>query len=583
MTLTTLDQPIDVLADAAEITGAIYARVSSTGQLGRGDDDDGDGYSIPAQVEACKRDLEARGARVVKIYIERAESARSDDRPELQRMMRELPGLGLRFLGVHKVDRLARNRLDDAQLYEQLVGMGITLTSATENIDETPAGRLMHGMLATFAEYYSNNLATEIKKGLNQKHLNGGTPFKPPIGYMPKRELIGNQDIRTVIVDEERAPFIQEAFDLYATGNWTTRSLARHLESRGLRSRPTPKQGSRVLKASAIQEILRNPYYMGVVVYCGRRVPNGRHTRLVDPDTFDHVQALLAARSVAGDRPHKHQHYLRGTLYCAKCGGRLLYSRHRGNGGMYEYFCCIKRLSRKQGGRCDSRHYSVPQIEQAIVEHYRTINLTERVREAIWADVRRDAEERTVIVQKDIERHQNKIKKLTDNQARLVQLSYQGLVTNEVLATEQQRLETEKLQAQRLLDAAELHARDIESALDGALAKTRTPHATYLASTPLERRLLNQTFFKRILVGDDGTIESAELTPIYAALSTWEPKLGQIQARKLAHPATKARKRSRSASPDPGSRGQGSHNEVMVELVGLEPTASAMPWRRSPS
>lgn len=163
MTLTTLDQPIDVLADAAEITGAIYARVSSTGQLGRGDDDDGDGYSIPAQVEACKRDLEARGARVVKIYIERAESARSDDRPELQRMMRELPGLGLRFLGVHKVDRLARNRLDDAQLYEQLVGMGITLTSATENIDETPAGRLMHGMLATFAEYYSNNLATEIR------------------------------------------------------------------------------------------------------------------------------------------------------------------------------------------------------------------------------------------------------------------------------------------------------------------------------------------------------------------------------------------------------------------------------------
>lgn len=71
---------------------------------------------------------------------------------------------------------------------------------------------------------------------------------------------------------------------------------------------------------------------------------------------------LAATRS----RRTKHQHYLRGTLYCAKCGGRLLYSRHRGNGGMYEYFCCIKRSSRQQGGRCDSRHYSVPQVEQAI-------------------------------------------------------------------------------------------------------------------------------------------------------------------------------------------------------------------------
>src|ERR1700688_2675669 len=80
------------------LTAAIYARVSSTGQLGRGDDDDGDGYSIPAQIQACERDLEARGARVVKVYIERAESARSDDRPVLQQMLREIAGLSVRFL-----------------------------------------------------------------------------------------------------------------------------------------------------------------------------------------------------------------------------------------------------------------------------------------------------------------------------------------------------------------------------------------------------------------------------------------------------------------------------------------------------
>jgi site-specific DNA recombinase len=558
---------------------AIYARVSSSGQLGRGDDEDGDGYSIPAQVKACEREAEARGATVIKAYIERAESARSDDRPVLQQMMGELPALGVRYLIVHKVDRLARNRLDDAQLYERLVGMNITLVSASENIDETPAGRLMHGMLATFAEYYSNNLATEIRKGLRQKHENGGTPFKPPIGYRSKRTLIGNQDIRTVIVDKERAPYIQEAFDLYATGNWTTKTLAAHLEQRGLRSRETPKVASRPVKAKTIQEVLRNPYYVGVVVYCGRRVI-GRHKKLVDPDTFDRVQALLSARSVAGDRPHKHQHYLRGTLYCAACGGRLLYSKHRGNGGEYEYFCCIGRTSRRQGGRCQSRHYSVHEIEAAITEHYRTVQLPKPVREAIWADVRRDADERSSIVAKDIERHQRKIKTLTDNQARLVQMSYEGLVSNEVLASEQQRLEAEKLQASRLLEAAELHARDIETALDGALAKTKTPRATYLASTPLERRLLNQTFFKRILVGEDGTIEGAELTTVYAALATWEPRLGKPRHLTALPSPTKG---SSKKNPDPVFRGQGSHNDVMVELVGLEPTTSCMPCKRSSS
>ena len=571
------DQPNHDHEPAA--TAAIYARVSSTGQLGRDGDEDGDGYSIPAQVKACEREGEARGATVIKAYVERAESARSDDRPVLQQMMRELPALGVRYLIVHKVDRLARNRLDDATLYERLLGMNITLVSASENIDETPAGRLMHGMLATFAEYYSNNLATEIKKGLRQKHESGGTPFKPPAGYLSKRTLVAGQDIRTVIVDEERAPFIHEAFDLYATGNWTTRALAAHLESRGLRSRPTPRVPSRPLGVTAIQKVLRNPYYIGVVVYRGRRV-TGRHKPLIDRDTFDRVQALLSARSVAGDRPHKHEHYLRGTLYCAECGRRLLYGKYRGNGGEYEYFCCIGRLSRRQGGRCQSRHYAVHEVEEAVAEHYRTVRVDPRVREAIWADVHRDADERTAVVAQDIERHRRKIKRLVDNQARVVQLSYRGLVSDEVLASEQQRLEGEKLRVQRLLEQAELHARDIESALDGALAKASTPHATYLASTPLERRLLNQTFFKRILVGDQRTVESAELTPVYEALSAWEPRLGKPRHLQAVTPPAKGAK---SANPDPVSRGQGLHSGRMVEPTGIEPVTSCLQSRRSPS
>src|ERR1017187_3844697 len=91
-------------------SAAIYARVSSTGQLGR--DGDEDGYSLPAQVEACKKEAISRGAEMAKVYMERAESARSDDRPVLQQMLRVLPALGVKYLIVHKVDRLARNRLD---------------------------------------------------------------------------------------------------------------------------------------------------------------------------------------------------------------------------------------------------------------------------------------------------------------------------------------------------------------------------------------------------------------------------------------------------------------------------------------
>ncbi|MGH2911011.1 MAG: recombinase family protein [Solirubrobacteraceae bacterium] len=388
-----------------------YVRVSSTGQLGRDGDEDGDGYSIPAQVQQCEREAGTLGVPFAKVYIERAESAKSDDRPVLQAMLPELliikalPMVNLKYLIIPKVDRLARNRLDDALLCQKLVGWGIKLVSATENIDETPSGQLMHGMLAVFSEYYSNNLATEVMKGLRRKHETGGTPHKPPIGYLSKRELIGGKDIRSVIVDKQRSPLIKEAFSLYATGDWSLHKLAAYLEQKGLRSRGTPKYPERPLTASRIHGMLHNLYYMGVVTWNGQRYP-GHHESLVDPDTFDQVQALLAVARVGGERPQKHEHYLRGSIFCGRCLGRLLYGRHRSRSGKhYEYFCCNNRTVRRRG-QCTSGHYSVSVTEDNIIEHvYSTVFLPPRVREQIRDELRRELTERTSVIEHQAKRH----------------------------------------------------------------------------------------------------------------------------------------------------------------------------------
>ena len=247
---------------------AVYVRVSSTGQLGRDGDDDG--YSIPAQVRGCEHKAAELGVIVHEPYIGRAESARSDDRPVLQRMLAELPSLGVKYLIVHKVDRLARNRTEDGLLYQRLLAMGVTLVSATENIDATPAGRLMHGMLATFAEYYSNNLATEVLKGLTQKAKTGGTPNRVPIGYLNVRQMVAGREIRTVAVDPERAPFVRLAFDEYATGRWSIGALTDHLNALGLRTRQTPKHPPKEVARSLIQAMLHNRYYIGEISWNGQ-------------------------------------------------------------------------------------------------------------------------------------------------------------------------------------------------------------------------------------------------------------------------------------------------------------------------
>jgi len=111
---------------------------------------------------------------------------------------------------VHKFDRLARNRLDDVENHRRLVEAGVTLVSATENIDETPSGMLLHGIMSSIAEFYSKNRATEFTKGLTQKFETGGTPMRAPIGYLNvrKRDEHG-REYRTVEIDPEHAPLVR--------------------------------------------------------------------------------------------------------------------------------------------------------------------------------------------------------------------------------------------------------------------------------------------------------------------------------------------------------------------------------------
>ena len=120
------------------------------------------------------------------------------------------------------VDRLARSREDDVAIALAIKRSGAQLVSATENIDDTPSGKRLHGIMATIAEFYSANLSAEASKGLQQKAKLGGTVPLAPIGYLNVIERYeGAKEIRTVGIDPERAPHVRWAFETFATGDWT--------------------------------------------------------------------------------------------------------------------------------------------------------------------------------------------------------------------------------------------------------------------------------------------------------------------------------------------------------------------------
>ncbi len=296
-----------VEADAPLQLAVSYLRVSTREQAERGGADEG--FSIPAQREANQRKATELGARVVREFIDAGESGRSADRDGLQEMLAFIAATRVQFCLVHKLDRLARNRVDDVKIHEALLAAGVTLVSATESIDQTPSGMLVHGIMSSIAEFYSRNLATEVTKGLTQKLAQGGTPMRAPIGYFNVRRTDAQgREVRTVEIDPERAPLIRWAFETYAKCETSVTGLLRDLTARGLVTVPSPKRPSKPLGKNTLYKLLTNPYYAGVIRYKGALHP-GAHEPLIEPALFDQVQALLKARNARMTRHVTHAHH----------------------------------------------------------------------------------------------------------------------------------------------------------------------------------------------------------------------------------------------------------------------------------
>jgi hypothetical protein len=274
---------------------------------------------------------------------------------------------------VHKVDRLARSREDDVAINLAIRQAGAQLVSATENIDETPSGKLLHGIMATIAEFYSSNLAAEAKKGMRQKAILGGTPGLAPLGYVNVRERVDGREIRTVVIDPDRSPLIQWMFEAYGSGEWTMPQLQVELERRGLRIPATARRPSRPVSIQHIDKILRNRYYIGYVTFEGVEY-EGRHPALIDLATFERARAVCKARRETREKTQKHPHYLKGSVYCGQCAGRLGVTNATNRWGtVYPYFYCINRMRLKN---CQQRAILIAEVEAGVAEQWTRVQLT---------------------------------------------------------------------------------------------------------------------------------------------------------------------------------------------------------------
>lgn len=266
----------------------IYARYSSDNQREE---------SIEGQIRECTAFAEKNGVTILRHYIDRAFSAKTDNRPEFQNMVKDSGRRLFDMVIVWKLDRFARNRYDSARYKATLKKNGVKVVSATEVISDGAEGIILESVLEGYAEYYSADLSEKVVRGMTENALkskyNGGTL---PIGYMIDSEQYFQLDPLT-------APFVLEAFQRYAEGA-TMKEIRDYLNQQGVKNtRGQP------LTYNSVQHLLNNRRYIGEYTYRDIVVPEGIPA-IVPQDLFDRVQERLAKNKKAPARHKAEDDYL---------------------------------------------------------------------------------------------------------------------------------------------------------------------------------------------------------------------------------------------------------------------------------
>lgn len=550
--------------ETAPVKALIYLRVSTARQATK--NGEAEGYSIPAQREACLRKARELGAEVIDEFVDAGASARSADRIQLQRMLERVRVGDISYVIVHKLDRLARSRIDDAEIATIFHLSGTTLVSVSEQVDDSPSGSLLHGIMAAIAEHYSNNLSHEAKKGMAEKVRRGGTNGVAPLGYLNVTEKIKGVEVRTVKIDDERAPHVIWAFDQYATGEWSISTLRDALEERGFKSRTTRKLVGKPLNSSQVHRLLTNPYYKGQLRYKGV-LYDGAHEPLVDDVVWQHVQDVLAGRRIAGDRSWRHSHYLKGSLRCARCKGRIGYATAKGRGGDYDYFFCIGRHTGRT--TCDLPYLGVPDIEDAVARQWIAVQFTDdqiaEFSQRARDDLHRSAESgsRLVADQKrrlaELERHKQK----------LIDAYMADALPIEELKPRQHRVGTEIADAKRLIQNAQTASDEVSNRLEQVIQLLQHAEQLYATAGNEAREILNTAVFQVF------EIDSIADTTTNIPAVTTAPLTGPVAA------VTGCKERT----PEELSLPEGSNLTLLAVTEGFEPSVDLHPQtlsRRSP-
>ena len=480
------------------IPAALYARVSSDRQ-------DVD-LSVAAQLRALRDYAERNGYLVAREYVDEAESGRTADRPQFRRMLDEAakPEAPFKEILVWKFSRFTRKREHAVAFKAMLRRRGVRVVSITEHADDSPTGKLMEAIIESVDEFYSENLAQEVVRGMREAASRGfWVASRVPYGYRKLMVQDGAKKRPTLELNPATAPVVQRIFGMAEVGRGIL-DITRTLNDEGI-ANPT----GRLWSKNGVHIILRNPVYTGTLVWGADAKDKADPVRvekafpaIISKTQFRRVNRKLHSRAPKRSHPRRigSSYLLSGLIKCKVCNRAL--SGQDAKSGKFSYYVC-QSVMKRGSGACDAPRLNARRFEELVVGKIRENVLTES---SIRELVKLVDEEMDGVAKEQRQRLETIESELVDVRRRLDRL-YNLVETTDLDIEDFKPRIREHRERQERLEATAEEARSILSQRREVLddVETITAYAQDLSvflneSELTERRAFIESFVKEIVV-----------------------------------------------------------------------------------
>ena len=338
------------MAKANDNDTLTYTRVSSDEQRQKG-------YSLDYQRKETDLYCKNKNLNIVRHFSE-SHTAKKPGRPAFNEMLKFAKKKGIKNLVFLKSDRASRNPVDSAQLSYMAEYEGFNVHLVQDNLilsqKSKPQDFLIFEINNCFSNLYPRNLSIEVSSKMLEKAEQGYYPSRPMCGYVTvkiaKRAYLK--------IDPEKAPFIKEIFEKYATGQYSYKLLAAEMRLRGFMVSNCVKCGK-----NNIEDILNNPVYMGDFMWKGKRY-KGKHDPIVSPELYYQCQKIIKQRSLG---TNKSRNFLyTGVIKCKKCGCQFVGEIKKNK---YIYYHCTGN----RGGDCNKKWLKQEYIDDVFVDFLKSL------------------------------------------------------------------------------------------------------------------------------------------------------------------------------------------------------------------